>query len=189
MQATQTCPFFPGGAAEDVAPLLGQRDDLSVSDRSHWPRFGLKGSGSADWLADAGVALPAANRLSLSSGFTILRLGPNDITLLGDPAAPEALAALCARWEAAPGPKGYSSWREEAWAWLHLDGRALEDALARLCAVDLRPGRFVPEAIAQTRFAQVDAVVIRRSGAAEVFFDIAASAAVLRTIRHGGGHP
>lgn len=188
MQASQTFPFASGGAAEEAAALLGQHDGLVVTDRTHWPRFGLKGPGSADWLAAAGVTLPAPNRIDSSSGATVLRLGGNDITLLGDPAAQEALVALRDRWEAANGPKGYSSWREEAWAWLHLEGPALEAALARLCAVDLRPGCFDPEAIAQTRFAHVDAVVIRRGGAAEVVFDIAASAMVLRRIRHGGGH-
>lgn len=188
MQATQTFPFAPGGAAEEAASLLGHHDGLVVTDRTHWPRFGLKGPCSADWLSASEIALPAPNRLHVSSGLTVLRLGGNDITLLGDPAAPEALTSLRARWEAAEGAKGYSSWREEAWAWLHLDGPALEEALARLCAVDLRSGRFAPEAIAQTRFAHVDAVVIRRDGAAEILFDIAASAAVLRTIRQGGGH-
>jgi hypothetical protein len=40
----------------------------------------------------------------------------------------------------------------------------------------------------QTRFAHVDAVVIRCDGAAEILLDVATSAAVSRTIRHGGGY-
>lgn len=186
MTVAQLFPFQAGGAAEDAAHLLGDRAGLCVTDRTHWSRFGLKGPGSADWLSDEGILLPDFNRFDTDRGLTVLRLGGNDIAFLGEAAQSDEIAALRARWGAASGPKGYSSWREEGWAWLNLDGPALEYALARCCAVDLRPGRFDPDTIAQTRFAHVDAVVMRRDGAAEILFDIAASATVLRTIRESG---
>lgn len=179
----QTFPLSPGGAAAAEAGLLGRQGGLTVADRSAWPRFGIKGPGAADWLAGAGVALPAPNSIAAAPGMAVLRLGGNDVTILGDPETPAPLAHLRARWDAATGPRGWSSWREEGWAWLHLSGPALPLTLARLCAVDLRPARFAPDAIAQTRFAHLDAVVIRRDGGAEVLFDITATAACLRDIR------
>ncbi|MFN3642517.1 MAG: hypothetical protein ACK4TB_06270 [Gemmobacter sp.] len=178
----QVWPLSPGGAAEAEAVLLAAGPGLTVTDRTPWPRFGIKGAGAADWLTAAGLALPAPNRLAAVFGMAMLRLGGNDVTILGDPADPAPLAGLRARWDAAPAPKGWSSWREEGWAWLHLAGPSLPGVLARLCAVDLRAGRFAPDALAQTRFAGIDAVVIRRDHGAEVLFDITATAAALRDI-------
>jgi sarcosine oxidase subunit gamma len=182
MSAARLFPLQAGGAAEDAALLLGRRGGLAIEDRTAWPRWGLKGPGSADWLAAAGLALPEINRWSESDGIRILRLGRNDVTLLADPDAAERLAAIRVRWEAAAAPKGYPSWREEGWAWLALSGAGLAAALARLTAVDLRPGRFGADAIAQTRVAHLDAVLLLAGGVAEILFDIAASAGVVREI-------
>jgi sarcosine oxidase subunit gamma len=179
---TRVWPLSAGGAAEAEAALLVPAPGLTVTDRTAWPRFGIKGPGAADWLAAAGLALPAPNRIGAAPGMAILRLGGNDVTILGDPADPAPLATLRARWEAAGGPKGWSSWREEGWAWFDLAGPSLPGVLARLCTLDLRPGRFAADAIAQTRVAGLDAVLIRRGEGAEILFDITATAAVLRDI-------
>ena len=182
MSAARLFPLQGGGAAEDAAALLGRRGGLAIEDRTAWPRWGLKGPGSADWLAADGLALPGLNRWSASDGVRALRLGRNDVTLTAGPDAAAALAARRERWEAAAGPKGYPSWREEGWAWLALSGAALDAVLARLTAVDLRPDRFAADAIAQTRVAHLDAVLLLGGGVAELFFDIAATASVLREI-------
>lgn len=177
----QVFPLSPGGAAE--AQGLGTVDGLAVADRTPWPRWGLKGAGAADWLAGAGLTLPRPNRRHGLPGLRILRLGGNDVTILSDPGCPSLLAALRAQWQAATQPCGWPSWCKEGWAWLHLSGPSLPGTLARLCAVDLRPGRFAPDAIAQTRFAHLDAVVIRDGDSAEMLFDITATAACLGHIR------
>jgi sarcosine oxidase subunit gamma len=184
---TQVFPLNEGGAAADRAGLLGDHDGLCIADRTAWPRFGIKGPGSADWLRAAGIELPEPNRMAVQDGMVVLRLGRNDIILVSADGVPGAVSALRQRWEDATAPKGYSSWREEAWAWLHLDGLQLDWTLARCCAVDLRLPTM--DKIAQTVFAHVDAVVIRRDSGVDLWLDIAATGAVLGTLRQVGGHP
>lgn len=185
MALTQVFPLDGEGAAADRAALLGDQDGLRIADRTAWPRFGIKGPGSAEWLRKAGMDLPDPNRMSVQDGMVVLRLGRSDIVLLSEDGLPGAVSALRQRWEVSAAPKGYSSWREEAWAWLHLEGPDLDRTLARCCAVDLR----LPESdrVAQTVFAHVDAVVMRRGRGLDLLFDVAATGAVLTTIRQGRG--
>lgn len=175
-------PLQPGGAAEDAAALLGTGPSLTIEDRSGWPRWGIKGPGSADWLSAQGLALPSVNRRLEMDGLTVLRLGRNDITVLADPGSADALAALRAAWQKSSGPKGYPSWREESWAWLALSGQALDPALERLSGTDLRPGRFAADEVAQSRFAHLDAVFFRSGSSLQLFFDITATAMMVRNI-------
>jgi sarcosine oxidase subunit gamma len=95
-----------------------------------------------------------------------------------------SLEACRTAWDAAEGLRGYTAWREEGWAWLALTGPTLDGVLGRLCAVDLRQARFAHDAIAQTRFAGMDAVVLRNEASAEILFDIAATADMLTRIAH-----
>lgn len=185
MALARVFPLEDGGGAADRAPLLGDRHGLRIADRTAWARFGIKGPGSADWLEAAGIALPEANRIGLLPGLVVLRLGRNDVVLLSRDGRPDAVSALRQKWQEAAGQRGHSSWREEGWAWLHLDGPALDGALARCCAVDLRPP--VTDRIAQTVFAHVDAVVFRRDDGADILFDIAATGSVLASLRQDGG--
>lgn len=186
MAVMQTFPLDPGGAASDRSALVGERNGLHITDRTAWPRFGIKGPGSAGWLTSVGIDLPSPNRLAVKQGLVVMRLGRNDIVFLSDDGSPNAIAALQDQWQNAAGSKGYLSWREEAWAWLHLDGAALDNTLAQCCAVDLRPSVHDADRIAQTSFAHADAVVTRRNGSVDVLFDISATAAVLSAIRQTG---
>jgi sarcosine oxidase subunit gamma len=181
-------PLQPGGAAVEFGGCLGDHGALRISDRTTWPRFGIKGPGSADWFGGTGMALPPLNVLAERTDMTVLRLGHNDIMVLATGVSSTGVLQLRDRWQAAAGPKGFSSWREEAWAWLHLDGPGLADVLAGCCAVDLRPARFAADQIAQTRFAHVDAVVLCRKTGVDVLFDISATGAVLKTIREVAVH-
>src|SRR5262245_41827245 len=129
---------MPGGAA-DATPLpVGA---IALTDLTAVPRFGLKGAGSADWLTAKGISLPAVNRIASHRGMRVLRLGNEDIVLLTEKDG-QPLSELVNSWHDEPSPKGYSSWREEGWAWMHLSGPRLAEAMSRLCALDLRPGRF-----------------------------------------------
>lgn len=171
-------PFEPGGAAHGtVLPSA----PVALTDLTASPRFGLKGGGGAAWLTAHGIALPAINRIGSHRGMRVLRLGNEDILLLGENAG-EALAELRGAWESDSGPKGYSSWREEGWAWMRLSGPATAEAMSQLCALDLRAAKFSTEDIAQTRVGHIEAVTFRTPAGFDVLFDITASAYFARTV-------
>ena len=174
--APRIFPFQPGGAADGTTLPSGRISLVDLTDR---PRF--KGPGSAAWLTAAGIPLPSVNRVGTHRGLKVLRLGGEDILLTaegGDAAFDEIRTA----WNPDSAPKGYSSWREEGWAWMRLSGPALDPVLARLCALDLRRGHFGDDEIAQTRFAGVETVLHRADDAFALFFDITASAFLARAV-------
>lgn len=182
--ATRIYPFMPGGAA-DGATLIS--DKLVLSDLTASPRFGLKGGGSAAWLAAQGITLPAVNRIGEHRGMRVLRLGNEDILLLAESEA-EPLAQVKAAWQAAAAPKGYSSWREEGWAWMRLSGPRLAEAMSSLCALDLRPRKFGADDIAQTRVGHIEAVTFRSPAGFDILFDITASAYFARAVAAVADH-
>lgn len=180
----RTFPFQRGGAAEATRLPSGS---VTLEDLTPLPRFGLKGPGSNAWLTAAGWPLPEINRVGTHRGIRMLCLGGEDILLTAENST-SALDGIREAWNVDTDPKGYSSWREEGWAWMRLSGTALDDALARLCALDLRAGRFPENEIAQTRFAGVEGVVLRTGDAFDVFFDITMSASVARSVAAVGKH-
>lgn len=171
-------PFMPGGAAHATKLPAGA---ITLTDITASPRFGLKGPGSADWLAAQGVPLPSVNRIDAYKGTRVLRLGKEDIVLLAEDAA-ETLLDLKSAWHGDAGPKGYSSWRDEGWAWMRLSGPGLDQGMSRLCALDLRHSHFGAGEIAQTRVGHVEAVLFRSGDAFDVLFDVTASAFFARTV-------
>jgi sarcosine oxidase subunit gamma len=171
-------PFMPGGAADNTPLPIGA---VVLTDLSGMPRFGLKGAGSADWLNAKGISLPAVNRIASHRGMRVLRLGNDDIVLLAEENG-QALTEVVSAWHADTGPKGYSSWREEGWAWMRLSGPRVGEVMSRLCALDLRPERFAPDEIAQTRLAGLEAVLFRSETGFDVLFDITASAFFARAV-------
>lgn len=182
--AARVFPFSPQGAAADTPLPAGP---VVLTDLTARRRFGLKGQGSAAWLAAQGVALPAVNRIGRHEGMLVLRLGREDIVVLAED-VPEALDRLTETWRSDAGPRGYSSWRDEGWAWMRLSGPQAEDAMASLCAVDLRVGRFGSDEIAQTRVGAVEAVTFRHGGGFDMLFDIAASAFFARAVAAASRH-
>lgn len=171
-------PFMPGGAAHGMALPAGA---VALTDMTARARFGLKGPGSADWLTRQGVPLPSVNRIGFHGDARVLRLGREDIVLLAEGAG-ETLAKLETAWHADAASKGYSSWREEGWAWMRLSGPGLDEGMSRLCALDLRHSHFGADEIAQTRVGHVEAVLFRSGGAFDVLFDITVSAFFARTV-------
>jgi sarcosine oxidase subunit gamma len=169
---------MPGGAA-DGTPLPSGA--IALTDLTAAPRFGLKGAGSADWLAANGIPLPAVNRIGVCQGMRVLRLGNEDILLLAED-NDEPLAELVCSWHSETTANGYSSWREEGWAWMRLSGLLVAEAMSRLCALDLRAGQFGADEIAQTRVAGIEAVTFRAETGFDMLFDITASAFFARAV-------
>lgn len=184
MMASAVYPFMAGGAAHGTKLPIGA---VTLSDLTASPRFGLKGGGSAAWLTAHGISLPAVNRIGAYHGMRILRLGNEDILLLAEGAG-EALAELKAAWANDTGPKGYSSWREEGWAWLRLSGPHAPQAMSRVCALDLRADEFGVDDIAQTRVGHIEAVTFRSQAGFDVLFDVTASAYFARTTAAAARH-
>ncbi len=151
----------PAGEAE-TARRLG------LADLSPLPRFGVKGVGTADWLAAQGIDVPAESNQAVgqANGVLAARLAPAELLLLGDlfgDAAP--LDALAAAWRAEPTPperpRGFLVPRQHSHFWFLLSGDSAAGMFAKICGVDLRPGKFANGRIAQTSIARMNAVVIR----------------------------
>ncbi len=172
-------PLSKRGAAAELREKLVATEAVTLADLTPWPRFGLKGSGAADWFATR-LPLPDVNRIADADGLRVLRLGPRDIMVLGQSAGSPEVAALRELWEG--DPQSYSSWRDETWAWLRLTGAGAEGIASRLTAFDLRESNFGPQDIAQTRFAHQDGVLLRTTDGFDILFDIASTARVVADI-------
>ena len=143
---------------------------LRLCDVTHRARFGCKGRGAADWLQTQGIALPPApNRWRATAGGALIaRLGPEDFLLCDDFDGDAGLPAqLDHGWHADAAAGGYPVPRQFAVAALIIDGAAAPALFARLCAVDLRPQHFAPDAVAQTFVANCTATVLRRDRGGE----------------------
>ena len=70
--------------------------------------------------------------------------------------------------------------RRDSHAWLAVAGEASPEMFAKLCAIDLRPGKFADLAIAQTSIAKMSAILVRADiGANPVFHLLVDSAAAV----------
>lgn len=177
-QPAAVYPLSPGGAYGPPAMPVPGLTDLTAA-----ARFGIKGAGTGLWVAGRGMALPAVNHWAAVAAGRLLRLGREEVLFLADNRA-EALQALRLDWEAADTACGFSSWREEGWAWLRLDADRHAGTMAALCAIDLREGRFAADAITQTRVAGIEAVVLRSidGNAFDILFDITVTGHVVDSI-------
>lgn len=141
---------------------------LTLRDCTHVARAGLKGRGSAAWLARQGVAVPAApNRAARdASGCIVARLGNEDFLVIGTHTThSERPAQLMAHWQqehdAGTRDIGFPTPKQYSHVLLHLTGERAPDLLAALCAVDLRLGYFADDAVAQTMAAGIVATFLR----------------------------
>ena len=152
-----------------VAESFGAGDEaaaraLGIADLSPLPRAGFKGHATISWLQGQGVA--GIERDNMADGQTdgclAARLAPTEVLLLG---GLDGNAGLCASlgsawsFEAAPGT--YPVLRGDASFWFALTGEHAAATFAKMCGVDLRPGRFANGTIAQTSLARMSAIIIR----------------------------
>jgi sarcosine oxidase subunit gamma len=138
----------------------------AFADLSALPRGGFKGWRVWSVLGQLGIACPSINNRATEQpdGALCLRLGDSEALLLSGLRAANMQPRALTGHEASEG--FYPVPRRDTHAWLLLLGAAMPSLLAKICAVDLRPHKFAPLSIAQTRIAAVSAVIARRDAGA-----------------------
>lgn len=151
---------------EETGEVAAGRE-LGLADLSPLCRIGFKGAGAADWLAGQGLTVPPVNRaLRQSDGALVVRLGANDIMIVGDldhqTQTPQRLLQAWSDGGVPPKePRGFPMPRQEGFCWYALTGAHAAKVMAKLCGVDLRPHKFADGEVAQTSVARLSAVVVR----------------------------
>jgi sarcosine oxidase subunit gamma len=138
---------------------------LATADLSPLPRLGFKGPGTLPAMKACGVRIEAAPNRAFrqADGSACLVLGPGEVLLLGAlerDTAPR-FAELERNWSIEDADGTYPMPRRDSHAWFAVTGTAAPEMFAKLCAVDLRPHKFVDLAIAQTSIARLNAIVVR----------------------------
>lgn len=141
---------------------------LGLCDLSVLPHSGFKGAGTVDWLAGQGLSVPPESNQATrqENGVLALRLAPSELVLLagldGDGAP---LADLESAWRDAglppASPRGFPTPRQHTHAWFLVSGAQAAAMFAKICGVDLRPGKFASGRIAQTSVARLNTVIVR----------------------------
>ena len=156
---------------------------IIVADLSPLPRLGFKGRGTIAAAQSRGIVLePTPNRaFRQPDGGLCLVLAPGEIILLSNLAGDgERLAQLETGWRIEDEERTYPLPRRDSHAWLAVSGEASPEMFAKLCAIDLRPGKFADLAIAQTSMAKMSAILLRADiGANPVFHLLVDSAAAV----------
>jgi sarcosine oxidase subunit gamma len=142
-----------------------------IRDFSGVGRTGFKGAGTTAWLSSTIEFLPdRPNRaVALSDGTLVARLGNEEYLVLDRYDAASSVSAdleFAWQFESAQGARriGYLLPRADSHSWLRLEGSCVDRMMAKICAVDLRDGKFKPGEVAQTLVAQIGAVLIRQTG-------------------------
>lgn len=158
---------------------------LGLADLSPLPRAGFKGAGTVEWLEGKKLAVPAESNRALrqKNGALAARLAPAEVLILGGLGSTVGglPVTLNAAWAAEPlppaVPRGYPVPRQDSHAWFLIAGERAAAMFAKLCAVDLRPGKFDDLAIAQTSVARLSAIVIRDDRGATPAYHLLADSA------------
>ena len=148
----------------EAAAEAAQAESLGLADLTPLPRIGFKGWNIEPWLAGNGAELGAASNRAYrqADGTRIARLAPGEALVLADRGgAGPLIATLDQAWSMAEADGCFRVARDETSCWLLLTGAHAPSMLAKVCAVDLRPQAFAPDAIAQTNVARLNVIVIR----------------------------
>ena len=148
----------------EAADEARQAESLGLADLTPFPRIGFKGWAIAPWLAGCGAEMgEESNRAyAQADGTRIARLAPGEaLVLAGRSGEGPLIETLDKAWSMAEADGCYRVARDETSCWLLLTGAHAPSMLAKVCAVDLRPQVFAPDAIAQTNVARLNVIVIR----------------------------
>ena len=148
----------------DTAAEAAQAESLGLADLTPFPRIGFKGWNIAPWLAGNGAAMGETSNRAYrqADGTRIARLAPGEaLVLAGRRGAGPLIQSLDEAWSMAEADGCFRVRRDETSCWLLLTGAHAPSMLAKVCAVDMRPHAFAPDAIAQTNVARLNVIVIR----------------------------
>ncbi len=147
---------YGNGAAENH-----HKQVVGVCDVSCFQRFGVKGLNAVQWLSAHQVKTPAEPNtwLVTDTGALVLRLGNSEF-LVEDQAASRVCKALHADNQ----QKTHGLYRVPRHdAALLLSGGRVQELLAELCTLDLRPQTLAENAVVMTQVAGISATVLRQS--------------------------
>lgn len=116
-------------------------------------RADLEAQEAADLLGMVGLTMPEMRRIADTEAGQVAWMSPDELLILCPPERAAALAAQMA--EACAGEHMLVAEVSDARARFAVAGPTARAALAKLCPVDLAPGRFEPGEIRRTRLAQV----------------------------------
>jgi len=117
------------------------------------PAPGRQGQLAAALRAAFGFGWPEPGRVLGAGAARLAWFGPGQGMLIGPPPPGRLAGAALAD-------------QSDAWVLLRLDGCGVEDALARLVPLDLRPGRFGRGQVARSLLGRVPVVLLRGPGTA-----------------------
>ncbi len=156
----------------------------SLCDLSGLSRVGIKGKGISRRLSQEGLSFPDTNNRALrqDDGSVIARLADNEILLLSDLEQTseyiQRLTEACLdRDHPSGGTREFVVPRQHSNAWFRISGHETATAMAKLCAIDLRPASFDDLQVAQTSVARLNAIVIRDDIAGIASFHLLADSA------------
>ncbi len=146
-------------------PASHSEADCLLSDWSQRPRVGFRGADTPATLAGQGWQLPEQpnEAQSQADGSLLLRLSAKEFMLLAaSQRSADVINQLEQDWEQSS-CRHYLLPRMDSHAWFHLQGPALPQLLAKLCAIDLRPTQFPPGQLVQTSVARNNAILVNSS--------------------------
>ena len=164
------------GQTSDPASLSA---GLKLVDLSVLARWGLKGRGVASWLTRHGMTMPIADNRAerQQDGSLLARLSPTEVLILAPLAGKSIIAEPIEQMAQDGQDTCYPAPRRESHCWFVVIGSDAAKMFAKLCGVDLSPGRFDVGQVAQTSVARLNAIVIRQDlGGLLAFFVLADSA-------------
>ena len=153
-----------------VAVNYGRDDEaeclkrLGLIDLSTLPRIGFKGAGVTAWAHSRGLAVPEENNRAQTQadGSLVVRLTDGEILVLENPKQPDGACAVLEQACSAEAPANcYPAPRGSSHVWLLISGCCASAMFAKLCALDLRTGKFPDGNAAQVILARISAIVIR----------------------------
>jgi len=151
-----------------------------LCDLSLLPRTGLKGRGAPDLLASLLTHLPQMpnHALTNSDGTVVARLSNEEFLILGPlDFDSHVVREIDTATNSASEKAAYPLPRADSHCLFALIGAKAADAMAKLCAVDLRTHKFPPGAIAQTSIARGNGIIISHEFGPEPGFFILCDAA------------